>query len=850
MFGTLFNDIVISRKNNVGDVVQRMKVPIHYAPMQKILARVEQDPNLNAPAMTLPRMSFEIVNMTFSPERKLPSLNRNTRVSGSDADINLSQYVPAPYDIEFQLNIMTKNTEDGTKILEQILPFFKPDITVSVKLVDELDLYIDVPVILNSVTMDDSYEGDFLARRVLSWTLGFTVRGYYFGPVSSKKVIKFAEANVLTGVDADSVVGTVTARPGLTSDGEPTSILTGIRASATTSVSNGGVSSIDLVQGGSGYGYEAATAVISPPSVSRAFATPQVQNEQISYFDITDGGGYYSAIPTYTLSSPTLPALTAVAVAYANFSQNEPVANPVNEIQGFSLTWDALNKGRYYTVPPSVTIAPPPASITAQATATISANNDIRYLSLIDLQNAGTNYETSPTATVTYNTLADPYVFVGTNIEYNGYYRFGFDMDKIVGNIPLIPGPDVPAFSWTANKGFYVYLKAKNPELAETPSDWRDAGELVVIKRNENEYPGTISLGIDRLSGGTERLWVKVFDNEGNLVPYDTDYPQYTFSKALASIARYNWGPAWFRYNYASATELDISFGMLEPRYAARALTIYSYQNPELFEYLKWGASVQPEILPGKPFYITSPYVISWTGSGTFPIAGPQETAPISNQSATYWWHDWNPDLIENNFTLSTTTNRWSLTDIQSFTPIPDVVSASVVFDAPTPARAAQASAVVSQGQIQSFNLTDPGFGYLFEDSFYYNGNQIPGHGQVAEMTIGAPTGTPNQFTAVVTPVIANGELVNIEIENGGIGYSPGANPTITFALPEARTATAQVNVNQQLKEVESFTVTDSGTGYKLPASIVISEPDEVSIPKEDIFESDNWGFIVSIEEQ
>ena len=193
LFGTLFNDIIIERKDNSGQLIQSMKVPIHYAPMEKILAKIEQDPGLNNPTgMTLPRMSFEIVNMNFAPERKLTSLTKNTRVSDTN-DIQSSQFVPAPYDIEFQLNIMTKHTEDGLKIIEQIMPFFKPDFTASVKLVDDMDLYVDVPVIMNNITMSDEYEGDFTTRRVLNWSLSFTIKGYYFGPVTNKKVIKFVE---------------------------------------------------------------------------------------------------------------------------------------------------------------------------------------------------------------------------------------------------------------------------------------------------------------------------------------------------------------------------------------------------------------------------------------------------------------------------------------------------------------------------------------------------------------------------------------------------------------------------------------------------------------------------------
>jgi len=119
VFGTLFNDIQIGRKDNTGVEIQRITVPINYAPMQKLLARLEQDPNLDAPAMTLPRMSFEITGMTYSAERKLTSLTKQTRgiVSNNSSLSNL--YSPAPYDIDFQLNIMTKNTKMAQKSLSR-----------------------------------------------------------------------------------------------------------------------------------------------------------------------------------------------------------------------------------------------------------------------------------------------------------------------------------------------------------------------------------------------------------------------------------------------------------------------------------------------------------------------------------------------------------------------------------------------------------------------------------------------------------------------------------------------------------------------------------------------------------
>ena len=222
MFGTLFNDIVISREDNSGTTIQQMKVPVNYGPYQKFLARTEQDPNLNAPAISLPRISFEITGMAYDGERKLTRTLRNSVPIDSDDGVFRSTLVPTPYNLDFQLTIMTKYAEDGTKILEQILPYFQPDWTPSVKLVDDLEYYLDVPIILNSVSTEDIYEGTFDERRALTWTLNFTVKGWYFGPTSNRKVIKFSTTNIYADFDQANSDVTMTVQPGLTTNGEPT----------------------------------------------------------------------------------------------------------------------------------------------------------------------------------------------------------------------------------------------------------------------------------------------------------------------------------------------------------------------------------------------------------------------------------------------------------------------------------------------------------------------------------------------------------------------------------------------------------------------------------------------------
>ena len=241
----MFNNIVVSRRDSAGVVQKRIKVPIAYSPRDKLLARIESDPSFTKPtAINLPYMGFEITSMTYAGERKLKTIQKYTAVNPSNNNKRSSVYAPVPYDINFQLSIMVKSAEDGTQILEQILPFFTPEWTNSVKLVEDLDIILDIPLVLISVSSDDTYDGDFETRRALIWTLDFTMKGYLFGPVKDKKVIKLANTNFF--IDGfDSVIGTsntvserVTIEPGLI----PTANLAGTISSSGNVVTGSGTS--------------------------------------------------------------------------------------------------------------------------------------------------------------------------------------------------------------------------------------------------------------------------------------------------------------------------------------------------------------------------------------------------------------------------------------------------------------------------------------------------------------------------------------------------------------------------------------------------------------------------------
>jgi hypothetical protein len=201
-FGSLFNEINIKHFNNSGDVTSVIKVPLAYGPTQKFLARLEQSPDLNKPVqITLPRMSFEFTGLTYDPGRKSSTTQTFTAKSVVDGKETKKSYLPVPYNMQFELSIMSKLNDDALQIVEQILPYFQPAYTMTVELVDSINEKRDVPVVLENITMQDDYEGNFTTRRVLIYTLRFTVKTYLFGPISSatKDIIKKTTIGYITG---------------------------------------------------------------------------------------------------------------------------------------------------------------------------------------------------------------------------------------------------------------------------------------------------------------------------------------------------------------------------------------------------------------------------------------------------------------------------------------------------------------------------------------------------------------------------------------------------------------------------------------------------------------------------
>tara|TARA_Y100000992_G_scaffold290918_1_gene246891 strand:+ start:1096 stop:2136 length:1041 start_codon:yes stop_codon:yes gene_type:complete len=193
IFGTLFNNIKVKKTKSDGTVLTEQLVPISYGPKQKFLQRLAEEPNLsdgNRTQISLPRMAFQVTGFEYDQARQQNKLIRHAKTTlESNGEDRKFQYNPAPYNLNFTLSVLAKNMSDALQITEQILPYFQPEYTVTMKMIDSMSDVRDVPIILNSVSMDDQFEGTFEERRVIEFNLEFTMKLYFFGPVYTGDVI-------------------------------------------------------------------------------------------------------------------------------------------------------------------------------------------------------------------------------------------------------------------------------------------------------------------------------------------------------------------------------------------------------------------------------------------------------------------------------------------------------------------------------------------------------------------------------------------------------------------------------------------------------------------------------------
>ena len=196
-FGTTFNNVQLVRKDNSGNITQSMKVPLAYGPKEKFLVRLRADPDLSSKvAITLPRIGFEIQNLAYDGTRKLSRVQKFKKVNtGNNTRTLDTQFMPVPYNLDIVLYVLAKQSDDALQIVEQILPYFQPDYTITVNDMADMGIKRDVPIILNSISYEDNYEGDFDQRRALIYTMNFTCKFYLYGPVTSSNIIRTVQAD-------------------------------------------------------------------------------------------------------------------------------------------------------------------------------------------------------------------------------------------------------------------------------------------------------------------------------------------------------------------------------------------------------------------------------------------------------------------------------------------------------------------------------------------------------------------------------------------------------------------------------------------------------------------------------
>lgn len=291
-FGTIFNNIQIARRDSSDNIAQVLRVPLAYSPKQKFLSRIAQVPDAESRgevAISLPRMGFEIIGFNFDPSRKISQVQKTIAIGeGDDANTYRRSFVSTPYDMQMGLYIFAKNQEDALQVVEQILPYFNPDFSVTVNDLPEMGIKRDIKIVLDSVSFEDTYEGDFASRQSIIWTLNFTMKLNYYGFVENQGFIKKSIAKAYENPDMQG--------PNITYSFEVTSTLPVL-----TAVLDGDkVDSVTIDYGGAGY-------TNNPPNLTldgNARAHAEITDGVVTKVVIDDPGSGYITAPAVAVEEP------------------------------------------------------------------------------------------------------------------------------------------------------------------------------------------------------------------------------------------------------------------------------------------------------------------------------------------------------------------------------------------------------------------------------------------------------------------------------------------------------------------------------------------------------------------
>lgn len=290
-FGTIFSNIKVRRTNADNDVAQSIRVPLSYSPKQKFLTRIERIPDAESRgevAITLPRMGFEMTGIQYDPARKVSPIQKNRALTTDSSTTARTTFVSTPYDLTLSLYLFAKNQEDALQVAEQIMPHFNPDFNVTVNDLPELGITRDVKIILDSISYEDQYEGQFQERQSIIWTFNFTMKLNYYGFVSTQGLIR---KSIATSWQNPELLGEYVKQ---------TYSVANVKATAVAELSGDSVSAVNITYSGEQYTY--------PPNVTfssgNARATVEIADGKITNIIVTNGGTGYTTVPEIDIEAP------------------------------------------------------------------------------------------------------------------------------------------------------------------------------------------------------------------------------------------------------------------------------------------------------------------------------------------------------------------------------------------------------------------------------------------------------------------------------------------------------------------------------------------------------------------
>lgn len=455
MFGSLFNNIIVVRKDGSGKTLNQQKVPLSYSPADKYLQRIREQASLTndmVVAVKLPRMSFEMTSMAYDGTRMLPKTG-NITVAGTDNTKRKKIYNTVPYNISFQLNIYARAQDDCLQVVEQILPYFSPQYTLTIKPIEELSTVTeDVPVVLTGVSFQDDYEGTLEERRTIIYTLDFEMKCNFHSDITEGSIVRKAVNNLYQ--QSAGLLGEDLATSRVTMFPDPTNVspdsdygftsvieryeelfaqtyqltLSGEPADASAIInSTYGVQSIVLDDSGVGFSSIPSVSISSPPSAIAATAYAIIDSSTRKVIDVVliDSGTNYITTPTVAIVGPPSPGFgsatatldgdrvgnvtivsggsnydgrdSAPTITFGDPDSGDSGATAIAILDGQVISQIVItDSGRGYFTPPQITVQAPPTPITAQAIA-IVADQRISYIQLVD---SGSNYSVAPTVSI------------------------------------------------------------------------------------------------------------------------------------------------------------------------------------------------------------------------------------------------------------------------------------------------------------------------------------------------------------------------------------------------------------------------------------------------------------------